>query len=450
MLVARFALLAAACGRAPSATPCTELAHLALPHAAITEATDKPGYCRVLGVARPTGDSEIGFEVAIPTAWNGRYLQVGNGAFAGRIPEDDILDGMRQGYATAGTDDGHRAGPTDAMWALGHPEKTIDFGYRALEETTRAARAIIAAHTGAAPRYAYFTGCSDGGREALMEAQRFPADFDGIVAIAPAIDTTRLLLGFAWNARAQQEPGAYIGRGKLPAIEAAALAACGDAGGVIRDPLACHFDPAVLRCTGAETDACLTDAQLGALRKIYAGVPGGFGYEPGAEAEPSVSDGWGLWIAGSDLAHSGNYRMAESFFRAMVFGDRPFDLAKLDFANLAPLDKLAPTLDAYDPDLSAFAKRGGKLVHWHGWSDPVVPPRLSLAYRERVRAKLGDPDAFYRLFMAPGVTHCEGGRGADEVPALAAVVAWVEHGIAPDQLAAAKAGVPGAPLSRVR
>ncbi|HEX3344235.1 MAG TPA: tannase/feruloyl esterase family alpha/beta hydrolase, partial [Polyangiaceae bacterium] len=192
--------------------PCGDLTSLRLPHVTITEARvvaagrPEPGapvlpsHCRVLGVSRPVPDSEIRFEVLIPEgdAWNGRYQQVGNGAFAGRIPEGDVFDALAGGYAAAGTDDGHEAGPADASWALGHPEKVVDYGYRAVTETNTAARAILRAHTGRAPSYAYFTGCSAGGREALVEARRFPADFDGIVSGAPTIDVAHVLFGFAW------------------------------------------------------------------------------------------------------------------------------------------------------------------------------------------------------------------------------------------------------------
>src|SRR5581483_5565743 len=195
----------------PSAGACEALAGLKLAHVTITQAVTVaaqaplPAYCKVVASARPTGDSDIRFEVAIPEkdAWNGRYLQVGNGGFAGVIPEPGILLGVAQGYAVAGTDDGHQSTiNTDASWALGHPEKQIDFGYRALKETTDAAKAIIQDYKGSAPRYSYFQGCSDGGREALMEAQRYPRDFDGIVAGDPANNWTHLLAGAAWSYQA--------------------------------------------------------------------------------------------------------------------------------------------------------------------------------------------------------------------------------------------------------
>ena len=426
-------------------------ARLAIAKPAGAGAPALPPSCRVMGTSAPTADSDIRFEVAIPVgqAWNGRYLQVGNGGFAGLVPEEDILAGLAAGYATAGTDDGHQSRyGTSASWAMGHPEKIVDFGYRAVKETRDAAREILRAYTGQSAKYAYFTGCSDGGREALMEAQRFPEDFNGIVAGAPANDTTNLLFGMAWTIRALLEtPASYIPRAKLTAIEAAALKSCGDADGVVEDPLACKFDPAVLRCTGAENDQCLTDAQIAALRKIYRGAENPRtgariepGFEPGAEGQPG---GWDDWIVGSapgEAGHAVQFLFSSSFFRYMVFADPTYDLGRLSFdGDVATTDaKLASILNSSATDLGAFKKRGGKLLQYHGWADPVVPPRDSVGYYERVQAAMGDPRDFYRLFMAPGMLHCDGGPGPNVAPTLATIAAWVEAGAAPDRVVATK------------
>ncbi|HEY3820065.1 MAG TPA: tannase/feruloyl esterase family alpha/beta hydrolase [Polyangiaceae bacterium] len=465
---------------APAATAlepvrCEDLTRLRLPHVTVTEtrlveASDfanpgpsgaerpplrLPRHCRVLGVSRPTADSEIRFEVAIPEgeAWNGRYEQVGNGAFAGKIHEGDVFVPLAAGFAAAGTDDGHEAGPADASWALGHPEKVIDFGYRAVKETHDAARAIIEAHTGRAPRFSYFSGCSTGGREALIQAQRYPDDFDGIVAGAPTVAFTHVLLGFAWNVQAlEATPASYIPRAKLEAIEAAALAACGDEDGVVEDPLACRFDPASLRCKGADTPKCLTDAQVTALRKIYAGPRNPRtgellepGFEPGAEAEPHgpEPDGWSFWIAGGApgaAGKTGEYLLGQTFFASMVFGDPKYDLRRLDFdGDVATTDaRISAIVDPAATDLGAFARHGGKLIHYQGWEDAVLAPRGSVAYHERVQAKMGDTSAFYRLFMAPGMLHCEGGRGPNVLATRDAITAWVEHGTPPARLLATK------------
>ena len=414
-----------------------------------------PAHCRVLGVSRPVPDSEIRFEVAIPTgdAWNGRYEQVGNGAFGGRIPEDDLHDALADGYATAGTDDGHDAKPADASWALGHPEKVVDYGYRAVKETRDAARAILRAHTGREPKFSYFTGCSAGGRDGLEEAQRYPDDFDGIVSGAPTIEVTHVLFGFAWNARALEEtPASHIPRSKLDAIEAAVLAACGDEDGVVEDPLACRFDASVLRCTGPDTPRCLTDAQVTALKKIYAGPRNPRtgeriepGFEPGAEAEPHgpEPDGWSFWLTGAapgEAGNTGQFRLSKAFFAYMVYDDPGYDLRRLDFDGAVTTTdaRVAAILNATNPDLSAFQRRGGKLIHYHGWNDGVLPARDSVGYYERVEAKIGNPRSFYRLFMAPGMLHCQLGRGPNVLATQSAIVAWVENGTPPDRVLATK------------
>jgi hypothetical protein len=447
---------------ARAASPCESLTDLKLPHVTVAEAkivatapfgpagaAVVPTYCRVLGTARPTADSDIRFEVAIPEgqAWNGRYLQVGNGGFAGTIPERSILLGLTQGYASAGTDDGHQSTiGADASWALGHPEKVVDFGYRALKETTDAAKAIIAAHADRSPKYSYFLGCSDGGREALMEAQRYPDDFDGIVAGDPANHWTHLLAGAAWNAQAlNATPASAIPAIKLKALEAAALKACGDADGVIENPLTCHFDPGAARCRGADAKDCLTEAQVAAARKIYAGARNPrtgarilAGYGPGGEGEPG---GWEQWITGPGLGvtnMAAQSAFSHNFFAYVLFGDPSYDIRKLDLdADVNAADaKYAAIFNSADPDLSAFKKHGGKLIQYHGWADPAIPAGDSIDYFDAVQARMGDTTGFYRLFLAPGMLHCRGGKGPNDVtlPALVALSAWVERGEAPARL----------------
>jgi hypothetical protein len=456
-------MLAAGLGLAASpakAADCASLTSLSLPHVTITKTQEvaaasvrgvaMPAYCKVLGSAKPTADSDIRFEVVMPMggAWNGRYLQVGNGGFAGNIPEYNMVQGLAAGYAVAGTDDGHQTqNGTDVSWALGHPEKMIDFGYRALKETTDAARAIVAAYEGRAPKFSYFAGCSDGGREALMEAQRYPDDFDGIVAGDPANHMTHLLVAAAWNIQALlNDPQSFIPTAKLKAVEDAALKACGDQDGVIENPLVCRFDPAVLRCAGADSDQCLTDAQVAAIRKIYGGArkPNGerimSGFDPGGESEPQ---GWSAWITGANPAAPGQglqYGFGHNFFSYAVFADPKYDFRQLNFDSDVTLTdaKYGGVIDSNSPDLSAFKKHGGKLIQYHGWADPAIPPRDSVSYFTRVQARMGDTAGFYRLFMAPGMLHCGGGRGPNVLPTLDAISAWVEKGTPPARLIATK------------
>jgi feruloyl esterase len=442
----------------PTVASCESLRELALPHVTITEArtvaateapAKLPAHCRVLGASHPTPDSDIRFVVVVPTgtAWNGRYQQVGSGGFAGFLPDEDLREGLAAGYAVAGTDDGHDAPANDARWAVGHPEKVVDYAYRALKETSEAARAILRAFTGRAPAHSYFTGCSDGGREALIEAQRFPDDFDGIVSEAPAANYTRLFSAMAWSVAAlERTPASFFSSAKLAAIQAAALRACGNPEGVVEDPPACHFDPSSLRCKGAETDACLTEPQLTALRAIYDGMKNPRtgervypGFEPGAEA---VAGSWSVWFTGPTREEAAGVearKLGLGFLTSMVLGEPASDFRRIDFDRdvTRARTQLGPILDAVDPNLRPFAKHG-KLIVVHGWSDPAIPPRDSIAYYERVRETMGDPRAFYRLFLAPGMIHCGGGPGPNIVPTLDAIVAWVERGVAPDSLIARK------------
>ena len=390
----------------PATGPCAELANLKLDHVTITEAVSVPAaalpaYCKVSGFAHPTPDSNIGFAVMIPEngAWNGRYLQLGNGGFAGVIPERGLFMGLAQGFAVAGTDDGHQSTVnTEASWALHHPEKQIDFGYRALKETTDAAKAIIRAYAGSAPKFSYFQGCSDGGREALMEAQRYPDDFDGIVSGDPANHWTHLLTQAAWNYQAlTHTPESYLTQDKLKLAQAEAVRQCGDADGVIEDPLSCRFKPEKIRCKGADGASCLTDAQIATLRKMYAGPKNPrtgeliiSGFTPGGEGE---AQGWSRWISGTTPGDKEAliYGFGSNFFRYIVFADPNYDIGKLNFdsdvaTNLMPD---GPTFNSYSPDLSAFKKRGGKLIQYHGWADPAIPALDSVDYYRLVQKKMG-------------------------------------------------------------
>jgi len=436
----------------PAATSCADLVNLKLPHVTISEAVMSTGgaggFCKVLGSAHPTADSDIRFEVVIPEQWNGRYLQVGNGGFAGVIPERSMMAPLALGYAVAGTDDGHEDTiNTDASWALNHPEKVIDFGYRALKETTDAAKAIITADKGTQPRYSYFQGCSDGGREALMEAQRYPNDFNGIVAGDPANHWTHLLAGAAWGYQAlTATPDSYLSLDKLKLVEAAAVKQCGDEYGVIEDPQTCRFNPDKLRCVSGDAPTCLTTAQLAALRKIYDGPKNPrtgekllSGFSPGGEGE---DNGWGRWITGTtpDGKSALIYQFASNFFGNVVLADPNYDLKRLNFdTDIAMTDaKVGAVFNSYSPDLSAFRAHGGKLIQYHGWADPAIPALDSVDYFRLVQKTMGSTSAFYRLFMAPGMLHCGGGPGPNILSVLPAIATWVEENKAPDMILATK------------
>src|SRR6267143_1320030 len=472
LFVACLATIAIAATPARAAS-CGSLTGIALPHATINVAQEVPAgsftapnaqvfnnlpaFCRVAGVSVPSPDSHIGFEVWMPlSTWNGRYQQAGNGGFAGAIPFASLAGALTAGYAAAGTDDGHTGGT--ATFAPGHHQQVIDFGFRALKETTDSAKALIAAFYGSGPARSYFVGCSDGGREALMEAQRFPDDFDGISAGAPANDWTHLFTGFLWNEQALfADPAATIPPGKLSVIQAAALAQCdkldGIADAIINDPRKCHFDPTVLQCAGADAPTCLTAPQVAAVRKIYDGprnprtgqliFPG---YEAGAEAAPG---GWSAWITGPfPIAGAPTIQafFGNQCFTYIVFEDPRFDFRSFNFdTDVAFADATtAGTINSTDPDLSRFRARGGKLLEWFGWDDPAIPPRSAINYFESVVARSGGERAlqqtqeFFRLFLAPGVLHCGGGPGPNVFDVLTPLVRWVEHGDAPERITATK------------
>jgi len=491
--------------------PCEALKDLKLDHATVVTARSEqptplkqppgmpfkvpdvtvPLHCEVSGVARPTSDSEINFTIWLPPkeSWNGRYMQRGSGGWAGMIQPLVLVAPLMRGYAVAATDNGHKAAGImpDASWAIGHPEKLIDFGYRSLHQTAILSKLILEAYYGKPSDHAYFSGCSDGGREALMEAERYPEDFDGIVAGAPANQWTHHFTGFVWNELALSE--GKLTTDKLPAIQKAALGACDAADGVsdglIQDPRQCHFDPSTLLCHGAESAECLTQPQIDALKKIYAGPKNPRtgeqiypGYEPGTEADPAA---WIIWILGPSVQSL----FGNTFFGQAVHEQAKWDWHTMDFDRDVRLadEKTAAILNSYNPDLRSFRDHGGKLIQYHGWGDAAIAPRDSIAFYDAVEAFLkqypdprssnpSDVRAFYRLFMVPGLQHCTGGPGPtsfgnDELasgkdfPAdadhdvLLALDRWVTQGIPPDKIIAtgkigadAKAGKPGTPITR--
>jgi feruloyl esterase len=396
------------------------------------------------------------------SGWNGKYHHAGNGGYGGTLPTsgNQMLGGLWRGYAVAGTDMGHNAAVTPGgSFALGHPEKIVDWASRANHVTAVAAKLIIKAFYGATPRLSYFQGCSDGGHEALMEAQRFPDDFDGIIAGASADYWTHQSAAWVWEARAAlDDPASYIPLTKLPIVTQAAAAACpGVVPGVIDDPTRCNFDPIALLCSGADAPTCLTAAQVGAVRKIYAGprnprtreriYPG---LERGSEASQGLAAGssWSALIGGPQTFLGGD------FYKYMVFGDPTWDFHTLDFdRDIAFADaKMAPIVDSTSADLSDFKALGGKLIMYHGWADPLVNSRNSINYYESVVVFMDRHDNddsyedapgfarqtedFIRLFMAPGMAHCRNGPGLNTFDTLTALEKWVEEGIAPKKIIA--------------
>ena len=408
--------------------------------AAARAAADLPAFCRVALTIKPTSDSDIRSEIWLPlSGWNGKYLQVGNGAWGGSIQYGALGETLRRGYAAASTDTGHTG--TDASFAIGHPEKVIDFGYRSMHETAVQGKATVAALYGTAPRFSYFNGCSGGGRQSFMEAQRFPQDFDAIIAGAPGYNRTDGAFQSLGAAQAtHKDPASFIPATKYPALHQAALNTC-DAGdglkdGLITDPTKCQFDPSVLACSGADGPNCLTPAQVVAARRIYAPViDPKTGKQVFAGLEPGSEMHWAA-ISGEE-PHS----MYNDLARFFVFQDPKWDFRTLDISKHLELARKADNgiLSATSPDLRPFVARGGKLLIYHGWEDQNISPRMSVDYYTKVLHTMGkDVDESVRLFMVPGMGHCGGGDGPNEFDMVAALEEWREKGKAPAEILASK------------
>jgi hypothetical protein len=425
-----------------------------------------PAFCRVRIESHPSSDSDIKIEIWLPLkGWNGKLQGRGNGGFAGEIDDFSLALALHEGYATAGTDTGHAASGVDARWALGHPEKVIDFGHRAIHEMTQDAKLVVKEFYGKHPlQHAYFASCSNGGRQALMEAQRYPGDYDGIIAGAPANYWTHLVTSAIWQMQATMlDPASYIPPAKLPAIAKAVNAACdaqdGTTDGILDDPRKCRFDPAAMLCKADDSNSCLTSKQVTALKKIYAGPtdPSGAriypGLLPGAE---DGSGGWGLWITGPEPGKSLMQMFGVGFFSQMVFEKADWNYRDANVAEImkAADEKLAKTLNATDPNLSAFKARGGKLILYHGWNDPAISAVNTINYYQSVVGAMGQDafNSFARVYMVPGMQHCDGGVGPDSFgengpwpnvtdphqSLQVSIEQWVEKGAAPKEIIATK------------
>jgi feruloyl esterase len=403
--------------------------------------TGLPAFCRVLLTLNPSSDSDIKTEVWMPvTGWNGKFQQVGNGAFAGSIQYGALGEALKRGYAAASTDTGHTG--TGAAWAAGHPEKIVDWGYRSEHLTAVHSKQAITNFYGVGPKLSYFTGCSGGGRMAFQEAQRYPTDFDAILAGAPAYDRGNEAFGFMakWKAT-HDRPESAIPTSKYPAIHRAAVDACdaldGLKDGLIEDVLACHFDPKVIACkAGANNDSCLTPPQVEAVRKLYAGAKNPKtgelvfpGLEPGSELQ------WTAVTGGAEPLDVGYDVFRYILLQDSTWDPKTFDFAR-DYERIHKLDNSA--LSPANPDLKAFTARGGKLLIYQGWADPNVSPRSPLMYYDRVVKTIGQKavDDSIRLFYAPGMGHCGGGEGPNVFDALTPLEQWREQGKAPGVITA--------------
>lgn len=400
-----------------------------------------PAFCRVAASLTPSSDSDIKIEVWLPASgWNGKFQAVGNGAWAGSISYPALREALRRGYATSSTDTGHTGG--GGSFALGHPEKLIDYAYRSEHEMTVKAKAIITAYYGEGPRLSYWTGCSAGGKQALKEAQRYPEDFNGIIAGAPASDWTgRAAQSLRVSQALHWDEVSYIPPATYPLIHNAVLQACdahdGVKDGVLENPARCTFDPKVLECHGGDSAACLTAPQVEAARQIYAATRNRATRREITGLQPGSELGWATWGGPQPFGTSVDH------FKYVVYKDPNWDPRSFNFDRDIVLaekmdDGLINTLDA---NLQPFLDRGGKLIQYHGWTDPQISPGSSVNYYKSVVDKIGGTDKVhgsYRLFMVPGMNHCGGGDGPNTFDMVTALEEWVEKGKAPDKIIASR------------
>ena len=437
------------------AQPCDRLSELASPTVSITLAKvmdagnltpagstnalqNLPAFCRVAVDLKPTPDSDIHIEVWLPTSqWNGKFIAVGSGGWGGSLSYGEMADALRRGYATSATDDGH-TGPS-ASFVVGHPEKLIDFAYRAEHEMTVEAKTLIHAFYGSDPRYSFWNGCSGGGREGLLQASRYPDEFDGIIAGDPA-NIRRNAWALALAVQTFKDPDAYIPPAKYPMIHRAVLEACdakdGLKDGLIEAPESCNVDFKSLQCKAADGPDCLSAHQVQTAQTITSPVATKTGRILFPRVEPGTELRWSRLAGGPQPAD-----LFLDEFRYVVYQDpnwdwRSFDLER-DSAKAHAIDK---NVDELNPDLTAFKKHGGKLLLYHGWADQQVAPGSSVEFYQAVLDSSGGPEQtsnWIRLFMAPGMAHCSGGEGPDTFDKIGAMEQWVEQGKTPEQIIAA-------------
>jgi Tannase and feruloyl esterase len=456
MLVASCAVSARADGAGCSALAAKPFgSEVKIDSATLVAATaNVPEHCDVRGTIWP----EAKFAVKLPTNWNNRFYMVGGGGYAGQISHGPMNTGLQKGYATASTDTGHDAAKEPlATFANPGPNnphaerKLLDYAYLAVHNTASLAKQIIKAYYGSEPRYSYWVGCSTGGRQGLMEAQRYPEDFDGYVIGAPVLKISGEQMRGIWNAQAvTSEPG-RIAVEKLPLLADAVYKKCDEVDGLrdglIADPRRCRFDPAadLPKCPAGEDGRdCFTKAQTDGLKKVYSGVRTSAGklLYPGQPvgAEIAPPGGRSPWIGSIGAQPGVGLAFGETFMRFMTRPPLGPDWSYKSFnfdTDPAKLAGISAMIDAINPDLTEVRKRGGKIIHYHGWADALVNPQMSVDYYESVLKKMGEKQTkeFYKLYMIPGMFHCAGGVGCDRADWFAPLVDWVEKGIAPGVLA---------------
>lgn len=465
-------------GSPAAAKDCGELAGAALPDGTVTSATllpagsfqpppspfgpppgvaaagykDLPAFCRVQATLKPTPDSDIKVEVWLPeTGWNGKLVGIGNGVWAGTISYSELGRALARGYAVGATDTGHTGSGISADFAVGHPEKLIDFGYRAVHDMTVAAKAAIRDYYGDGPKLSYWNSCSTGGRQGLMEAYRYPDDYDAISAMAPANPMTDLMTQSLWTGyQAVRAPGAGLSMAKLAALHRAYVSQCdgkdGLVDGIVADPRACRFDPAVVQCKGADGPDCLTALQVQTMRAIYDGVRDP---KTGAKLLPGFPPGSELQLAAL-ISGPSPFPVATTYMQLLVFGGRTgWSFRDFDYGSdtLAARSYGAAILDVPPDGLGPFFAAGHKLLLSHGWTDGLIPANNTVAFYQKLSARVpaGRKLTQLRLFMVPGMNHCSGGEGAYQIDTLGVIDQWASGGPAPDRILASRPATPKLP-----
>ena len=404
-----------------------------------------PAYCEVVGAISPAPTSKIGVVYRLPDGWNGKMLGLGGGGWAGNVRIESAMEGLKRGYATAQTDGGHEStSPWDTAWAS-NPESITDFAYRAIHLMTSTGKTVVKTYYRHPQSETYYQGCSTGGRQGLMEVQRFPDDYDGVIAGAPVynllVQTSAVIRNQTFSA-----PGAGFTADQFKMVNDAVLNACdakdGVADGVISDPRACSWDPAELQCkAGAASAQCLSEAQVTALRTAYNGVQEIDGRQSAWPLARGGEPGWSRFIQTSTTNQDASNGGGFGGLRGPLLGDPNFDMSKFDHSVHVAAARSSPFARAYeasDPAIGAFT-RHGKLLMWHGWSDPGPSPIGTIAYYKNVAGTVPNAGSSVRLFMAPGVYHCGGGPGPDQFDLLGALDNWVKTGKPPETLLATKA-----------
>lgn len=416
---------------------------------------DLPEFCRVQATLTPTSDSDIKVEVWLPTkGWNGKFVGIGNGIWGGQLSYSELGNPLSRGYAVATTDTGHTGTGLTAEWAVGHFEKLVDFGHRAVHVMTVTAKAAVKDYYGKGPDLSLWNSCSTGGRQGLMAAHRYPEDYDAISAMAPANPMTSLMTQSMWaNWVTKREPGAALTPAALGLVHGAVVKQCdkrdGLEDGLISRPDACNFDVGTLLCKAGSTEGCLTAPQVNAMRGIYEGVRGKDGQ-------------WLLpgWPLGSEMQLAAlvmgpqPFPVAYDYFNLLTYGNQPgWDWTKFEYgAGLADARKYGSgILDVPHDGLNAFFARGGKLLLSHGWNDGLIPAGNTLAFYHNLYGAIPTSSAQnqLRLFMAPGMDHCSGGEGPSVFDTLGTIDSWATTGNAPNRIVATRpvnaGGMPGGP-----